>query len=54
MKTIILRFWRDESGTAAIEYGIIAAMISVPLVNSAQPVAAAINATFEKITAAMN
>jgi pilus assembly protein Flp/PilA len=54
MRSIFLRFWRDESGTAAIEYGVIAAMISVPLVNSAQPVAAAINATFEKVIVAMN
>jgi Flp pilus assembly pilin Flp len=54
MKRIILEFWRDESGTAAVEYGIIAAMVSVPLVYSAQIVAAAINATFEKIIDAMN
>jgi Flp pilus assembly pilin Flp len=54
MREIVLRFWRDENGTAAIEYGIIAAMISVPLVHSAQVVAVAINATFETLTAAMN
>jgi Flp pilus assembly pilin Flp len=54
MKRIFLEFWRDESGTAAIEYGIIAAMVSVPLVHSAQVVTVAINATFEKIIDAMN
>ena len=54
MKDLAVRFWQDESGTAAIEYGIIAAMISVPMVSSARGVADAINATFEKIITAMN
>jgi pilus assembly protein Flp/PilA len=54
MKDLFVRWWRDESGTVAIEYGIIAAMIAVPLVHSAQVVAVAINATFETLTAAMN
>jgi len=54
MKDLFVRFWRDETGTAAIEYGIIAAMIAVPLVSSAKGVAVAINVTFAKITAAMN
>jgi Flp pilus assembly pilin Flp len=54
MKRLLVRWWKDESGTAAIEYGIIAAMVSVPLVHSAQVVTAAINATFEKLTDAMN
>jgi Flp pilus assembly pilin Flp len=54
MKRIMLEFWRDESGTAAVEYGIIAAMVSVPLEHSAQQVTAALNATFEKLIDAMN
>ncbi len=54
MKDLFVRFWRDENGTAAIEYGIIAATISVPLAHSAQQVAAAINATFETLIAAMS
>jgi pilus assembly protein Flp/PilA len=54
MQELFVRFWRDETGTAAIEYGIIAAVVSVPLVNSAKVVAVAINATFETIIAAMN
>jgi len=54
MMATIREFWRDESGTAAIEYGVIAAMISVPLINSAKVVTAAINTIFGTITAAMN
>jgi pilus assembly protein Flp/PilA len=53
MKHLFLKFWRDETGTAAIEYGIIAAMISVPLVVGGKAVALAISNTFNQITDAM-
>jgi pilus assembly protein Flp/PilA len=53
MKDLIIRFSRDEKGTAAIEYGIIAAMIAVPLVAAARDAGLAINATFDKLTDAM-
>lgn len=29
MKSAILKFWRDEEGATAIEYGLIAALIAV-------------------------
>ena len=32
MKTLISRFVRDESGATAIEYGLIAALISVVII----------------------
>ena len=32
MKQAILRFWNDEEGATAIEYGLIAGLISVVLV----------------------
>ena len=32
MKEFILKFWRDESGATAIEYGLIAAGISIAIV----------------------
>ena len=32
MKEAILRFWNDEEGATAIEYGLIAGLISVVLV----------------------
>jgi hypothetical protein len=37
MKHLVLKFLRDETGTAAIEYGIIAALISVPTWSAAKP-----------------
>ncbi len=33
-KTLIKRFWRDEAGATAIEYGLIAAMIAVAAIAS--------------------
>lgn len=35
MKTILKRFVRDEDGAAAIEYGLIAALVSVVLITGA-------------------
>ena len=32
MKSFVLRFWRDETGATAIEYGLIAARISIAII----------------------
>jgi pilus assembly protein Flp/PilA len=32
MKNFVLRFWRDETGATAIEYGLIAAGISIAII----------------------
>jgi pilus assembly protein Flp/PilA len=32
MKDIVIRFWRDQSGATAIEYGLIAAGISLAII----------------------
>lgn len=53
MKDLIARFARDETGTAAIEYAVLAAMICVPLVSAARSAGLAINATFNMIAEAM-
>jgi pilus assembly protein Flp/PilA len=53
MKDLIARFLRDESGTTAIEYGLLAALISVPLVSAARDTGLAISGVFNQITAAM-
>ena len=41
MSKLIARFAKDESGATAIEYGLIAALISVALITGATPLAAA-------------
>ncbi len=53
MRELIAGFVRDETGTAAIEYGLLAALIAVPLISAAKGVGLAINATFNTIADAM-
>jgi len=53
MRDLIARLARDETGTAAIEYGIVAAMIAVPLTVAARQVALTISGVFDQITDAM-
>jgi pilus assembly protein Flp/PilA len=53
VKDLIARFARDETGTAAIEYGLLAALITVPLISAARNAGLAICATFNVITEAM-
>ena len=47
MRNIILRFARDESGSAAIEYGLIAAGISVAIIAVIQGIGKKLATTFE-------
>ncbi len=34
MSNILIRFWNDESGATAIEYGLIAALVSVAAIGA--------------------
>lgn len=49
MITLFQRFAKDESGATAIEYGLIAALISVALIAGATTLGTKLNATFEGI-----
>ncbi|MCA1442500.1 Flp family type IVb pilin [Ensifer sp. IC4062] len=46
MKTILARLLKDESGATAIEYGLIAALISVALIAGATTLGTSLNTTF--------
>ncbi|MAZ18864.1 Flp family type IVb pilin [Oricola sp.] len=46
---MFLRFLKDESGATAIEYGLIAALISVALVAGATTVGSSLNSKFDSI-----
>ncbi|MDK1383843.1 hypothetical protein ILFOPFJJ_03151 [Ensifer psoraleae] len=46
MKTIFARLLRDESGATAIEYGLIAALISVALIAGATSLGTSLDNTF--------
>ena len=49
MQNILARFLKDESGATAIEYGLIAALISVGIITGATSLGTSINATFTTI-----
>ncbi|MGF6154790.1 pilus assembly protein Flp/PilA [Ensifer sp. KUDG1] len=46
MKKIFARLMKDESGATAIEYGLIAALISVALIAGASTLGNSLNSTF--------
>jgi pilus assembly protein Flp/PilA len=50
MKKFISRFANDESGATAIEYGLIAALISVAVVGAVKLVGTNLNLTFGKVS----
>ncbi len=49
MLTLITRLIKDESGVAAIEYGLIAALIAVAAVSVMQTVGTNLSSTFSTI-----
>jgi pilus assembly protein Flp/PilA len=52
--TILKSFLRDESGATAIEYGLIAAGISVAIITVVQGLGTKLNTTFENISSKLN
>ncbi|WVT73259.1 Flp family type IVb pilin [Sinorhizobium chiapasense] len=53
MKKIFARLMKDESGATAIEYGLIAALISVALIAGATTLGNALNTTFSSLGGAL-
>ena len=51
--SILLRFVGDESGATAIEYGLIAAGISVAIIAVVQGLGTKLNATFTSVSTAL-
>jgi pilus assembly protein Flp/PilA len=50
MKSLFARFAKDESGATAIEYGLIAALISVVAITTLTTVGTRLNAKFTAIS----
>ena len=50
MKTLVSRFVKDESGATAIEYGLIAAGISVAIIAVVNGLGTKLNTTFGSIS----
>jgi pilus assembly protein Flp/PilA len=53
MKTLLSRFVKDESGATAIEYGLIAAGISVAIIAVVQGLGTKLNTTFSAVSSAL-
>jgi pilus assembly protein Flp/PilA len=52
--SLIKRFLRNESGATAIEYGLIAAGISVAIITTVASLGGKLNTTFTKVDGALN
>jgi pilus assembly protein Flp/PilA len=53
MSNLLKRFAKDESGATAIEYGLIAAGISVAIIAVVQGVGSKLNTTFGSVQGAL-
>ena len=49
MKTLVKRFVKDESGATAIEYGLIAAGISVAIIVVVNSIGSSLNTAFTNV-----
>ncbi|MDP2732450.1 MAG: Flp family type IVb pilin [Hoeflea sp.] len=54
MKNLLNRFVQDESGATAIEYGLIAALISVALITGATTLGNTLSNQFQSLSDKMN
>jgi pilus assembly protein Flp/PilA len=50
MMILMTRFAKDESGATAIEYGLIAALISVVIIAAVRGIGTKLNATFGSVS----
>ncbi len=53
MKNLFVRFMKDNSGATAIEYGLIAAGISVAIIAVVQGLGSQLNTTFGSVSSAL-
>jgi len=53
MSNLVRLFLKDESGATAIEYGLIAAGISVAIIVAVQTVGSKLNTTFTSVSTAL-
>jgi pilus assembly protein Flp/PilA len=53
MLRLVTRFYKDQSGATAIEYGLIAAGIAVAIIATVQALGTNLNATFSSVSTAL-
>jgi pilus assembly protein Flp/PilA len=49
MKSLVVGFWKDESGATAIEYGLIAAGIALAIIAAVQNLGTTLNGVFTSV-----
>jgi pilus assembly protein Flp/PilA len=53
MNGLLLKFWNDESGATAIEYGLIAAGIALAIITVVNNLGTTLNAKFTSISSSL-
>jgi len=53
MKRSVLKFWNDESGATAIEYGLIAAGIALAIIAVVNGLGSTLNTTFSSVNTSL-
>jgi len=53
MSQLLARFYEDQSGATAIEYGLIAAGIAVAIIATVQALGTNLNTTFSSVSTAL-
>jgi len=54
MAALVSRFLRDDGGATAIEYGLIAAGISIAIIATVFALGTQLNTTFSSVSSALN
>jgi pilus assembly protein Flp/PilA len=53
MKDLALKFWSDESGATAIEYGLIAAGIAIAIITAVNNLGSNLNSVFSSVNSSL-
>jgi pilus assembly protein Flp/PilA len=53
MKSLLVRFWKEESGATAIEYGLIAAGIAIAIIAAVKGVGSQLSTNFDTISTSL-
>ncbi len=53
MSSALQRFWRDESGASAVEYGLLTALIAAVIVGTVATLGTTLDAAFQTVLGAL-
>ena len=53
LRNILLKFWADQSGATAIEYGLIAAGIALAIITAVNGLGSTLNTTFTSVNTSL-